>query len=94
MFPRRNGTALVEFQCKAVNVQWIITLIDDVSCLAEVLLAIPTELLEYGEWEKEKRCRAHNTSPTTGDGSHFTAWMESTEHVIPVAERSDGGGVC
>lgn len=51
MFPGRNVTALVEFQRKVVNMQWIIALID-VGCLVEVPLAIPTELPEHGEWGK------------------------------------------
>lgn len=41
---------------------------------------------------KGRESRAHDTSPATGEGSHFTDHVESAENTVPVAERSDGEG--
>lgn len=70
--------ALVEFQCKAVNMQQTVTIIDAIH-VAGVLHAITsriTRIVRVGKRMRDQRvlpkARPNNAGPTAGDGSHLT----------------------
>lgn len=83
--------ALVEFQCKAVNMQQTVTIIDAIH-VAGVLHAITsriTRIVRVGKRMRDRRAlpkaKLNSAGPTAGDGSHLTTCGDpmGVDHSIP-----------
>lgn len=86
--------ALVEFQCKAVNMQQTVTIIDAIH-VAGVLHAITsriTRTVRVGKRMRDRRAlpkaRPNSAGPTAGDGSHLTTCGDpmGVDHSIPTLQ--------
>ena len=83
--------ALVEFQCKAVNMQQTVPIVDAIH-VAGVLHAITsriTRTVRVGKRMRDRRvllkARPNSAGPTAGDGSHLTTCGDpmGVDHNIP-----------